>query len=51
MTNVHVDRVIDADSETTDAGPNRRTWLKTVALGAAGATAGAMALGKNASAG
>ena len=50
MTNVHVDRVIDGDSDSTDAGPNRRTWLKTVALGAAGATAGAMAFGKNASA-
>ena len=55
MTNVHPDRVIDhdidGDIELTDAGPNRRTWLKNVALGAAGATAGAMAFGKNASAG
>ena len=54
MTNVHPDRVldrdVDGDVEDTDAGPNRRTWLKTVALGAAGATAGAMAFGKTASA-
>ena len=54
MTNVHHDRAIDADIdgdlEVTDAGHNRRTWLKTVALGAAGATAGALALSKNASA-
>ena len=54
MTNVHPDRVIDhdvnGDIEITDAGPTRRTWLKNVALGAAGATAGAMAFGKNASA-
>ena len=50
MTNVHPDRVSDDDIELTDAGPNRRTWIKTVALGAAGATAGALAFGKNASA-
>ena len=54
MTNVHPDRVIDHDVnddiEITDAGPSRRTWLKTVALGAAGATAGALAFGKDASA-
>ena len=50
MTNVHPDRVIDDDIELTDAGPNRRTWLKNVALGAAGATAGALAFGKDASA-
>lgn len=62
MTNVHPDRVIDhdidpdsdhdidGDIDPTDAGPNRRTWLKTAALGAAGVTAGAMAFGKTASA-
>jgi hypothetical protein len=54
MTNVHPDRVIDDviddDIDEADAGPNRRTWLKNVALGAAGATAGALAFGKNASA-
>jgi hypothetical protein len=53
MTNVHPDRAIDhieGDIELADAGPTRRTWLKNVALGAAGATAGAMAFGKTASA-
>jgi hypothetical protein len=46
MTNVQPDRVIghdvNGDIELTDAGSNRRSMLKTVALGAAGVTAGAM---------
>jgi hypothetical protein len=50
MTNVLPDRV-DDEITPADEAPNRRTWLKNVALGAAGATAGAMAFGKSASAG
>jgi hypothetical protein len=48
MTNVQPDRVVD--DALPDEAPNRRTWLRNVALGAAGATAGAMAFGKSASA-
>ena len=51
MTNVLPDRAVDDEIALADGPPNRRTWLKNVALGAAGATAGAMAFGKNASAG
>ena len=51
MTNVLPDHVDDDEIARADEAPNRRTWLKNVALGAAGATAGAMAFGKNASAG
>jgi hypothetical protein len=50
MTNVHPDPVVDDDIEHTDEGASRRAWLKNVAIGAAGATAGAMAFGKSASA-
>ncbi|MGH2476288.1 MAG: hypothetical protein ACRDIL_13590, partial [Candidatus Limnocylindrales bacterium] len=51
MTIVQPDQVNEDDIEREDAGPSRRAWLKHVAIGAAGATAGALALGKNASAG
>ncbi|HWM20318.1 MAG TPA: hypothetical protein VNO51_11570 [Ilumatobacteraceae bacterium] len=48
MTNVHPDRVVD--DALPDETRTRRTWLRNVALGAAGATAGAMVLGKDAAA-
>ena len=46
MTNVQPDRVIDHDatSNSRTQAPPGGAWLKTVALGAAGATAGALAL-------
>jgi hypothetical protein len=52
MTNVHPDRVIDdaLQESLPDEARTRRTWLRNVALGAAGATAGAMVFGKDASA-
>ncbi len=50
MNNVQPDRVIDDDIDLTDAGPNRRDWLRNAALGAAGVTAGALVFGKTASA-
>jgi hypothetical protein len=48
MTNVQSDRVVD--DALPDEARTRRTWLRNVALGAAGATAGAMVFGKDASA-
>ncbi|HEX4980557.1 MAG TPA: hypothetical protein VFV63_02620, partial [Ilumatobacteraceae bacterium] len=52
MTNVHPDRVVDdaLQESLPDEARTRRTWLRNVALGAAGATAGAMVFGKDASA-
>ena len=53
MTNVHPDRVIDdvdGTSTSRTQAPTGGPGCKTVALGAAGATAGAMAFGKDASA-